>query len=182
MGLKNLIISLLALQAGPGLGHPYHHGRHHRSLHESHAHLEVRDTGEELVCPPIPDKLIRGADLIAKIRFNDRDTCDAKLVTRAVSAMAVDPDDPYSCSENEKDAVKYITWAKDHNWRGNGVLYNSQCHESEVALAFSTQAGGGYVCTDGRKFLYCEAEAKQPDCRWTDCKEECDSDSENELT
>lgn len=38
------------------------------------------------------------------------------------------------------------------------------------------------MCTDGRKFLCCEAEAKQPDCRWTDCKEECDSGSENELT
>ncbi|KPM42249.1 hypothetical protein AK830_g4355 [Neonectria ditissima] len=66
-------------------------------------------------------------------------------------------------------------------WRGNGVLCNGQCHEGEVVLASSQQAGGGYVCTDGRKFLCCEAEAQLPDCRWTDCKGECNSD-ENELT
>ncbi|KAH7146903.1 hypothetical protein B0J13DRAFT_664619 [Dactylonectria estremocensis] len=66
-------------------------------------------------------------------------------------------------------------------WRGNGVLCNGQCHEGEVALASSQQAGGGYVCTDGRKFLCCEAEAQVPDCRWTDCNGECNSD-EDELT
>ncbi|RSL86747.1 hypothetical protein CDV31_016357 [Fusarium ambrosium] len=66
-------------------------------------------------------------------------------------------------------------------WRGNGVLCNGQCHEGEVALASSQHAGGGDVCTDGRKFLCCEAEAQVPDCRWTGCNEECDS-SENELT
>ncbi|KAH7124946.1 hypothetical protein B0J13DRAFT_646964 [Dactylonectria estremocensis] len=66
-------------------------------------------------------------------------------------------------------------------WRGNGVLCNGQYHEGEVALASSTQAGGGYVCTDGRKFLCCEAEAQVPDCRWTDCNGKCNSD-EDELT
>ncbi|KEY64330.1 hypothetical protein S7711_09875 [Stachybotrys chartarum IBT 7711] len=67
-------------------------------------------------------------------------------------------------------------------WRGNGVLCNGQCHPGEVALASGTHAGGGYVCTDGRKFLCCEAENQVPDCRWTECNESCDSDTENELT
>ncbi|KAH7322711.1 glycosyl hydrolases family 18-domain-containing protein [Stachybotrys elegans] len=66
-------------------------------------------------------------------------------------------------------------------WRGTGVLCNGQCHDGEVALASSTLAGGGFGCTDGRKFLCCEAEAQKPDCRWTDCGGKCDSD-ENELT
>ncbi|KAK7425619.1 hypothetical protein QQZ08_007942 [Neonectria magnoliae] len=43
-------------------------------------------------------------------------------------------------------------------------------------------AGADIIQPDGRKFLCYEAEAKQPDCRWTDCKEECNLDSENQLT
>lgn len=60
---------------------------------------------------------------------------------------------------------------------------NGQCHDGEVAIASSTHAGGGnsYPCLDGHKYLCCEAEAKQPECRWTGCKDDCKSDEE-ELT
>ncbi|EEU41819.1 uncharacterized protein NECHADRAFT_53983, partial [Fusarium vanettenii 77-13-4] len=61
------------------------------------------------------------------------------------------------------------------HWRGNGYPCNGQCHPGEVAIASSTTAGGGLICTDGRKFLCCEAEAEKPECRWTDCREECNS-------
>ncbi|KAJ3529968.1 hypothetical protein NM208_g9528 [Fusarium decemcellulare] len=102
MGLKNLILSLLALQALPGRSHP-HHSHHHKHIHD--AHLMVRDAEKQLICPPIPDKLITGADLIAKVKFSDRDTCDAKLearsnlFTRDDPVNIADPNDPYSCSE-----------------------------------------------------------------------------------
>ncbi|KAL2752063.1 glycoside hydrolase family 18 protein [Sodiomyces alcalophilus JCM 7366] len=101
MGFKKLIFSFLAIQAAaPGLSHPHHrhhHRQHHSNLYD--VHLEARDAGGYLVCPPIPDKLTTAADLIAKVRFDDRDTCDARLAARALSTMAADPNDPYSCSE-----------------------------------------------------------------------------------
>lgn len=108
MGLKTLLLSLLAIQAVPGRGHPHHSHRHihkHNHLHE--AHLKARDGGGQLVCPPIPDKLTTGADLIAKVRYTDRDTCSAKLearstlTTRADPVIVADPNDPYSCSEEK---------------------------------------------------------------------------------
>ncbi|KAJ4319636.1 hypothetical protein N0V84_006272 [Fusarium piperis] len=108
MGLKILLLSLLAIQVVPGRGHPHHSHKHihkHNHLHE--AHLKARDGGGQLVCPPIPDKLTTGADLIAKVRYTDRDTCSAKLearstlITRADTVIVADPNDPYSCSEEK---------------------------------------------------------------------------------
>ncbi|RSL60097.1 hypothetical protein CEP53_005571 [Fusarium sp. AF-6] len=109
MGLKTLLLSLLAIQAVPGRGHPHHSHKHihkHHHLHE--AHLNARDGGGQLVCPPIPDKLTTGADLIAKVRYTDRDTCSAKLEARSILAtraddpvIVADPNDPYSCSEEK---------------------------------------------------------------------------------
>ncbi|SPJ79175.1 related to chitinase [Fusarium torulosum] len=106
MGPRTLIFSLLAILSVPVWSHPHQsHHRHHHYLHESH--LKTRDSGGQLVCPPVPNKLFTGADLLAKVRYADRSTCDAKLearsslATRADSAIVADPNDPYSCSEQK---------------------------------------------------------------------------------
>ncbi|KAG8353315.1 hypothetical protein FVEN_g8694 [Fusarium venenatum] len=72
---------------------------------------------------------------------------------------------------------------RENTWRGNDPWCNGRCHDGEVAIQSSKFGAGNTAgwCTDGHKFLCCEAEAKIPDCRWTDCDKECHSD-ENELT
>ncbi|RSL86656.1 hypothetical protein CEP52_015768 [Fusarium oligoseptatum] len=131
MGLKTLLLSLLAIQAVPGRGHPHHSHKHihkHHHLHE--AHLNARDGGGQLFCPPIPDKLTTSADLIAKVRYTDRDTYSAKLEARSILTIRTDdpiiitdPNNPYSCSK-EKPYSNGAYYSKTNIYNYSPKAYN----------------------------------------------------------
>ncbi|RFN52992.1 glycoside hydrolase family 18 protein [Fusarium flagelliforme] len=99
----------------------------------------------------------------------------------------IEIDQPDCSVDNDKHSVccpfASAPNPKKCEWRGGDPYCNGRCHDGEVAVQSSKFGSGitaGY-CQDGHKFLCCEAEAKVPDCRWTECDEECKS-SENELT
>ena len=69
---------------------------------------------------------------------------------------------------------------KTCTWRGTSPLCNGRCHPGEVALE-SNPWGDGHHCNNGLKFYCCAAAQEVPDCRWTGCGGNCDT-NENKLT
>ncbi|KAI9876312.1 MAG: hypothetical protein M1830_006786 [Pleopsidium flavum] len=66
-------------------------------------------------------------------------------------------------------------------WEGTAPSCNGHCHPGQVALE-SNKWGDGDYCEDGLKFYCCDVpDAKNIQCRWTDCGNTCDS-KENSLT
>lgn len=86
----------LYMSAATSLGHPHH--PNHAHLHgRFHDIVESRDEGLQPVCPPIPDSILSGEDLLAKVRLPRGETCVAETRARRI----LNEDDPYSCSQTK---------------------------------------------------------------------------------
>lgn len=76
--------------AMPGRGHTHHsHSHKHNLLYEPQ--FKDRNCVGQLICPPITDKLPMGENLIAKVRYTNRDTCSAKLEAKLTLTTTADP-------------------------------------------------------------------------------------------